>query len=106
MTDWIKACSIDNLGQGEMFSFDHNEKKLLLTNMNGKIFATDRICTHAEADLSTGILTENGLTSPLHLSVFNMDDGKPQNPPAELSLIHICRCRRRLRCRSRWSPYH
>ena len=72
MTDWIKACSIDNLGQGEMFSFDHNEKKLLLTNMNGKIFATDRICTHAEADLSTGILTENGLTCPLHLSVFNI----------------------------------
>ena len=31
MTDWIKACSTDNLGQGEMFSFDHNEKKLLLT---------------------------------------------------------------------------
>ena len=24
----------------------------------------------------------------------------------ELSLIHIWRCRRRLRCRSRWSPYH
>ena len=26
MTDWIKACSTDNLGQGEMFSFDYNEK--------------------------------------------------------------------------------
>ena len=37
MTDWIKACSIDSLGQGEMFSFDHNEKKLLLTNINGKL---------------------------------------------------------------------
>ena len=24
----------------------------------------------------------------------------------QLSLIHIWRCRRRLRCRSRWSPYH
>ena len=24
----------------------------------------------------------------------------------DLSLIHIWRCRRRLRCRSRWSPYH
>ena len=83
MTDWIKACSIDSLGQGEMFSFDHNEKKLLLTNMNGKIFATDRTCTHAEADLSNGILTENGLTCPLHLLVFNMEDGAPQNPPAE-----------------------
>ena len=25
---------------------------------------------------------------------------------ALLSLIHICRCRRLLTCRSRWSPYH
>ena len=83
MTDWITVCSTDSLGQGEMFSFDHNEKKLLLTNINGKLFATDRICTHAEADLANGILTENGLTCPLHLSVFNMDDGKPQNLPAE-----------------------
>ena len=83
MTDWIKVCNSDSLDQGEMFTFDHNEKKLLLTNMNGKIFATDRTCTHAEADLSNGILTENGLTCPLHLSVFNMDDGTPQNPPAE-----------------------
>eukprot|EP00826_Nyctotherus_ovalis_P055257 TRINITY_DN7324_c0_g1_i14.p1 TRINITY_DN7324_c0_g1~~TRINITY_DN7324_c0_g1_i14.p1 ORF type:complete len:107 (+),score=19.88 TRINITY_DN7324_c0_g1_i14:3-323(+) len=24
----------------------------------------------------------------------------------QLSLIHICRCRRLLTCRSRWSPYH
>eukprot|EP00826_Nyctotherus_ovalis_P027675 TRINITY_DN21658_c0_g1_i1.p1 TRINITY_DN21658_c0_g1~~TRINITY_DN21658_c0_g1_i1.p1 ORF type:complete len:121 (-),score=30.68 TRINITY_DN21658_c0_g1_i1:9-371(-) len=24
----------------------------------------------------------------------------------DLSLIHICRCRRPLTCRSRWSPYH
>ena len=83
MTDWIKVCSIDSLGQGEMFSFDHNEKKLLLTNMNGKIFATDRICTHAEADLANGILSETGLTCPLHLSVFKIDDGVPQNHPAE-----------------------
>ena len=29
MTDWVKACSTDSIGQGEMFSFDYNEKKLL-----------------------------------------------------------------------------
>ena len=27
-------------------------------------------------------------------------------PVDDLSLIHICRCRRIERCRSRWSPYH
>ena len=28
------------------------------------------------------------------------------NAAPMLSLIHICRCRRIERCRSRWSPYH
>ena len=83
MGNWINACSIDSLGEGEMFSLDHNDKKILLSNINGRIFATDRICTHAEADLSVGILSENGLTCPLHLSVFDLNTGKPQNPPAE-----------------------
>ena len=32
--------------------------------------------------------------------------GKLLSTLPDLSLIHICRCRRRLRCRSRWSPYH
>ena len=86
MGDWINACSVDSLDEGEMFSLDHGNKKILLSNMNGKILATDRICTHAEADLSTGILTDSGLTCPLHLSVFDLDTGKPQNPPAEDSL--------------------
>eukprot|EP00826_Nyctotherus_ovalis_P011461 TRINITY_DN12986_c0_g1_i1.p1 TRINITY_DN12986_c0_g1~~TRINITY_DN12986_c0_g1_i1.p1 ORF type:complete len:128 (-),score=17.93 TRINITY_DN12986_c0_g1_i1:9-392(-) len=30
----------------------------------------------------------------------------PHNNDKELSLIHICRCRRYAVCRSRWSPYH
>eukprot|EP00826_Nyctotherus_ovalis_P037851 TRINITY_DN3491_c0_g1_i2.p1 TRINITY_DN3491_c0_g1~~TRINITY_DN3491_c0_g1_i2.p1 ORF type:complete len:311 (+),score=72.76 TRINITY_DN3491_c0_g1_i2:136-1068(+) len=31
---------------------------------------------------------------------------KVQKAQLELSLIHICRCRRYAVCRSRWSPYH
>lgn len=44
------------------------------------------ICTHADADLSTGFLDQQGVRCPLHLSVFNLDDGRPQNPPAERPL--------------------
>jgi len=69
-----------------MFSFDHEEKRLLITNLNGTIYATDRICTHAEADLSLGFLSDEGVRCQLHLSVFNLENGKPQNPPAEESL--------------------
>ena len=86
MGDWVKACNKNEVGNGELFSFDHQEKKILLANLDGKFFATDRICTHAEADLSTGMLSEEGVRCPLHLSVFNLHTGKPQNPPAENSL--------------------
>ena len=86
LNNWIKACTIDSLSEGKMVSFDHNNKKILLSNLNGNILATDRICTHAEADLSNVILSENGLTCPLHLSVFDLNSGKPQNPPAETAL--------------------
>jgi len=84
--NWVKACDANNVGSGELYGFDYDDKKILLANLDGKIYATDRICTHAEADLSTGILGEEGVRCPLHLSVFNLENGKPQNPPAEESL--------------------
>jgi len=86
MSEWVKVCSMSQLKKGEMLGFDHKDKKILLANLNGKIYATDRICTHAEADLSTGILSEEGVTCPLHLSTFNPQTGVPQNLPAELPL--------------------
>ena len=69
-----------------MHSIDIDEKKLLITNLGGKIYATDRICTHAEADLSNGFLTQDGIRCPLHLSVFNLENGESLNPPAEIPI--------------------
>ncbi len=69
-----------------MLSFDFEEKKLLITNLGGKIYATDRMCTHEEADLSSGFLSGEGVRCPLHLSVFNLENGIPQNPPAEVPI--------------------
>ena len=86
MSQWVKACTIDQVPEGELFGFHHDDKKILLANLKGKIFATDLICTHAEADLSTGFLSDEGVRCPLHLSVFNLENGAPQNPPAEESL--------------------
>jgi len=83
---WIKACAENQLGKNEMLSFDIEEKKLLITNLGGKIYATDSICTHEEADLSSGFLSQEGVRCPLHLSVFNLENGIPRNPPAEAPL--------------------
>ena len=53
--------------------------------------------------------TENGVTDITEIKVgfdgIAMANAKSA-PMLELSLIHICRCRRSTLCRSRWSPYH
>ena len=60
----------------------------MIAKVQNKIYATDRICTHEYADLSTGFLNEQEktVTCPIHLSVSKLDDGIPKNLPAELPL--------------------
>ena len=85
MEDWIRVCEASSLKDGDLLDFDNGDKKILLAKSRGRVFATDRICTHAYADLSTGILNEEDctVTCPLHLSAFKLDTGAPQNLPAE-----------------------
>lgn len=82
---WVKVCEDESLKPGELFEFDYQDKKILLVKLDKKIYASDRICTHAYADLVSGILNEKEktVTCPLHMSVFNLENGIPQNLPAE-----------------------
>jgi 3-phenylpropionate/trans-cinnamate dioxygenase ferredoxin subunit len=85
MSIWTKVCDTKSLKEGDLLDFDFNDKKILVLKIKDKIFALDRICTHAYADLSTGFLNEDEktITCPLHMSSFNLLDGMPQNLPAE-----------------------
>ena len=85
MAEWIKICQIREINASEPYIYDHGDSKIMLTKLGNEIFATDRICTHAYADLSTGFLndTERTITCPLHMSSFRLNDGVPLNLPAE-----------------------
>jgi nitrite reductase/ring-hydroxylating ferredoxin subunit len=82
---WVKVCNEKSLNNGDMLDFDQGSRKILIAKVGGNVYATDRICTHAYADLSTGIINEEEktVTCPLHLSAFKFDTGMPQNLPAE-----------------------
>ena len=77
MPEWIKVCDIKSLKNGDLLDFDFGDKTILIAKAGNKIYATDRICTHAYADLSTGFMNENEktITCPLHMSVFKLEDG-------------------------------
>lgn len=86
MNNWVKVCSTHEIENKKLLQFDYNDKKLLVISQNSTIYATDSVCTHADADLSTGFLSSEGIRCPLHLSIFNLATGIPQNPPAEKTL--------------------
>lgn len=69
-----------------MKGIEHDGKRILIVNLEGQFHAWDGTCTHEEADLSTGFLTGEEVTCPLHLSRFNLLTGEAVNPPAEKSL--------------------
>lgn len=85
MAEWIRICQVKELKSSEPYEYDYKNTKIMLTRADNDIFATDRICTHAYADLSTGFLNEKErtITCPLHMSSFRLKDGVPLNLPAE-----------------------
>lgn len=85
---WVRVCDARAVSDGETASFDHAGRNIMVARCAGRLFATDRICTHAYADLTGGFMNEDActVTCPLHLSAFQLADGAPQNPPATEAL--------------------
>jgi 3-phenylpropionate/trans-cinnamate dioxygenase ferredoxin subunit len=86
LSEYVKVCEIADVPPGTMRPVDVREKKLMIVNVDGSLYALDRICTHETADLSTGFLLGSVVTCPLHLSRFDVKTGAVENPPATLPL--------------------
>lgn len=82
---WLRVCPLSDVADGTLQKFEDHEsgRRMLVANQGGVVRATDLMCTHEEADLSTGFLGPDGVRCPLHLSVFDLESGCPLNPPAE-----------------------
>ena len=79
-------------------AFVDDVDQVIVVNTGGEIRAYQGICTHEYFELDKGFLTGGGspganglpagtLTCALHLSRFDLADGEPLDPPAELPLM-------------------
>lgn len=78
----IKICKRSELALGQIKNVDIEDKKIVLINLDEKIYALDRICTHSYADLSIGIVNDDTITCPLHFAQFNLKTGEATSMPA------------------------
>src|ERR1700738_81296 len=68
--------------KGEPLGVEAAGRAIALYDIDGNLFATDNICTHAYARLSDGWLDGELIECPLHAARFDVRTGKVLDPPA------------------------
>lgn len=85
--DWIGVANVADVGEDDTFAVDLDGHSVCLYNLGGEIFATDGKCTHGDADLSLGLVTDSSLIEcPLHEGSFDIRTGKAVAPPCTQNL--------------------
>jgi nitrite reductase/ring-hydroxylating ferredoxin subunit len=71
-----------------MVAFDVAGRRVMIANVQDKLFAVDDTCTHAQASLADGYLQVDECTveCALHNAVFDLKTGEALEAPAEDSL--------------------
>ena len=82
--DLLAAADLPD-GEMRMVWVDQTDP-VLVVHSNGEFTALQGTCSHEYFELDRGFLTAGTLTCALHLSRFDLSDGEPLDPPAELPL--------------------
>jgi nitrite reductase/ring-hydroxylating ferredoxin subunit len=71
-----KVANKDDLKEGNMLKVEANGKQIVLSMVEGKVYAIDEICTHEGGPLDEGELNGYDLKCPWHYAVFDVRNGK------------------------------
>ena len=97
-TRLVDLMDVDEVPEGTMkMAHVDGTDQVIVVHTGGEIRAFQGICTHEYFELDKGFLTGGGssgpngkpagtLTCALHLSRFDLANGEPLDPPAELPL--------------------
>ena len=86
MARLIRVCSIDELKDRKKMVVEIDNESVLILFANGRVYALSNICTHEYAEMMNGLVVDDTITCPVHLSRFKLDSGEVLNPPAEKPL--------------------
>jgi nitrite reductase/ring-hydroxylating ferredoxin subunit len=70
-----KVANKDELKEGDMLKVEANGKQIVLSMVEGKVYAIDEICTHEGGPLDEGELNGYDLKCPWHYALFDVRNG-------------------------------
>jgi nitrite reductase/ring-hydroxylating ferredoxin subunit len=66
----------NDLQEGKLLRADVDDKSIVLTNINGKFYAMDSVCSHEGGPLEEGTLNDYTLICPWHHGKFDIRTAK------------------------------
>jgi glycine betaine catabolism B len=72
-----------NLQEGGLLKVESGGKPVVLSMVNGKVYAIDAVCSHEGGPIEEGTLEGYEVECPWHGSKFDVRTGEVKNPPAE-----------------------
>ena len=72
----VEVAKITEIPPGSMKKVRAFDQDILLSNVDGKIYATSNRCGHSNASLARGTLQGKVVTCPLHGAKFDVTTGK------------------------------
>jgi 3-phenylpropionate/trans-cinnamate dioxygenase ferredoxin component len=82
----VPVARVADLEEGTMRMVQVDGTNILLVNQDG-VHALQGTCSHEYFELDKGFLSDGAITCALHLSRFDLTDGEPLDPPADLPLV-------------------
>jgi len=83
---WHKVATLADIADDEPLGVMVGEHNIALYKVEGEVFATSNICTHAFALMSDGYLEGDRIECPLHQGIFCVRDGKALEGPVDEDL--------------------
>ena len=86
----VEVARTDDIPEGEARRFVVERIEVAVANLGeGRFFAVDDICSHAEASLSEGEVDvdDETIECPRHGSTFDLATGRPRTLPATVPVL-------------------
>jgi naphthalene 1,2-dioxygenase system ferredoxin subunit len=80
------VAAADDIGDEEAIAVTVGKLDIALYNLDGEIYATADLCTHAYASMADGFIDDGQIECPLHGACFDIKTGKALTAPASVDL--------------------
>lgn len=82
MDDFVRVASVNDLSEGNMMLVEVGDERILLSNVEGELYAIGEVCPHEEGPLAEGFVDGAEVECPWHGSLFDLRTGANTGPPA------------------------